>query len=82
MHDWGVKPRCTLGQPQDFVGPQAKPHRMFVLTVGLLAAFIAGVAGGDPRLWLLIALAVICIGTSLTIVLRTLRIARRLREAA
>ena len=72
----------TLGQPQEFIGPQAKPHRMFVLTLGLLAAFVATAAGGDPDRWLLIALIVICVGTLLTIVRRTLRIAQRLRSAA
>jgi phosphatidylglycerophosphate synthase len=71
---------ATLGQPQDFIGPQAKPHRMFVLTVGFLTAFVAAMLGVDPRLWLLCALGVISIGTSLTIVRRTLRIARRLGE--
>jgi phosphatidylglycerophosphate synthase len=72
----------TLGQPQDFIGPQAKPHRMFVLTLGLLAAFVAAVAEGDPDRWLLISLIVICVGTLLTIVRRSLRIAQRLRSAA
>ena len=72
----------TLGQAQDFVGPQAKPHRMFVLTIGLLAAFLIALAGSGPRPWLLLALAIICAGTLLTIIRRTLRIARRLREAA
>jgi CDP-diacylglycerol--glycerol-3-phosphate 3-phosphatidyltransferase len=72
----------TLGQPQDFIGPQAKPHRMFVLTVGLAAALIASLVADGPGPWLLIALVVICVGTLVTIVRRTLRIARRLREAA
>lgn len=71
----------TLGLPQDFSGPQAKPHRMFVLTLGLLAAFLAALAGSDPGRWLLVALIVICVGTLLTIIRRTLRIAGRLREA-
>lgn len=72
----------TLGQPQDFCGPQAKPHRMFVLTAGLLAAFLVGLTGGNPRPWLFLALAIICAGTLVTIVRRTLRIAKRLREHA
>jgi phosphatidylglycerophosphate synthase len=71
----------TLGQPQDFVGPQAKPHRMFALTVGLIVAFIAAIVGGDPRPCLLVLLGIICAGTLLTIVRRTLRISKRLREA-
>lgn len=71
----------TLGQPQDFSGPQAKPHRMFVLTVGLISTFVAAVATGAPGNWLLLALGVICLGTLLTIVRRTLRVAARMREA-
>jgi len=71
----------TLGQPQDFVGPQAKPHRMFVLTVGLIAAFIAAIVSGDPRPWLLLAFGAIIAGTLHTIIRRTLRIAKRLRDA-
>jgi len=74
----------TLGQPQDFVGPQAKPHRMFVLTVGLIAAFVEYFARWPvyrPSHILSLALAVICFGTLVTIVRRTFRIARRLREA-
>jgi phosphatidylglycerophosphate synthase len=73
----------TLGQPQDFIGPQAKPHRMFVLTLGLIAAFADRLLPGathDGR-WLLLALGVITAGTLHTIVRRTLRIARRLRDA-
>lgn len=73
----------TLGQPQDFVGPQAKPHRMFVLTVGLIAAFVERLVTGytfGSSNTLTLALGVICVGTFATIVRRTLRIARRLRE--
>ena len=72
----------TLGQPQDFVGPQAKPHRMFVLTVGLVAALADNLVTGntDGRM-VMLALGVIIAGTLHTIVRRTLRIARRLREA-
>lgn len=70
----------TLGQPQDFSGPQAKPHRMFILTVGLLAAFVASFANGAPGRYLIVALGLICIGTLVTIVRRTLRIAGRLHE--
>jgi phosphatidylglycerophosphate synthase len=71
----------TFGQPQDFSGPQAKPHRMFILTVGLLAAFAASLVTGESAPWLLVALGIIVVGTLLTIARRTLRIARRLREA-
>jgi phosphatidylglycerophosphate synthase len=74
----------TLGQPQDFCGPQAKPHRMFVLTVGLLATFVQRLLWGENYQvnWLLVALTVIIAGTLVTIVRRTIRIARRAGEAA
>lgn len=74
----------TLGQPQDFVGPQAKPHRMFVLTVGLIAAFFERLLRPNiyfPLDTLRLALVVVVVGTCLTIIRRTLRIAKRLREA-
>ena len=43
---------------------------------------VAAAAGGDPDRWLVISLILICVGTLLTIVRRTLRIAQRLRSAA
>lgn len=67
----------SLGQVQDFSGPMAKQHRMFVLTVGALAAAAEVVARGT--LWSLwAALAVIGVGAALTLVRRTRRIARAL----
>ena len=67
----------TLGQPQDFRGPMAKPHRMAALTLGCLAAM--------AELWLRgsllsfqLALVVIALGTLLTITLRLGRLARQL----
>ena len=62
----------TLGQPQDFSGPQAKPHRMFVLTVALLfAPYFNGALA-----W---ALAIIAIGTVVTIGRRLARLSAALR---
>jgi phosphatidylglycerophosphate synthase len=65
------------GQPQDFCGPQAKPHRMFLLTVACLLAFVEEWAAWPPRM-LFIFLIVINLGTFLTCVRRTIRLARRL----
>jgi phosphatidylglycerophosphate synthase len=62
----------TLGQPQDFTGPMAKPHRMAALTVGCLIAAIW--FGG-----LQIALGVIAAGTAGTIARRLLRLSKTLR---
>jgi phosphatidylglycerophosphate synthase len=72
----------TLGQPQDFSGPMAKPHRMFALTLGLVAALLGALIGGgasNPGRWLMLALAIIIAGTLATIIRRTLRIAKQLR---
>ncbi len=62
----------TLGQPQDFSGPQAKPHRMFVLTLALLIApfFYSALVWG---------LAIIAAGTIVTIARRLARLSAALR---
>lgn len=62
----------TLGQPQDFSGPMAKPHRMAALTVGCLVATIW--FGG-----LQVALGVIAAGIMGTIIRRLLRLSKALR---
>jgi phosphatidylglycerophosphate synthase len=63
----------SLGLRQHFIGPMAKQHRMFVLTVGtsLAAAEVltAGTARAIPA-----GLAVILVGSVLTAVRRTRRI--------
>jgi phosphatidylglycerophosphate synthase len=72
---------ATLGQPQDFGGPMAKPHRMAALTIGLLAACAGRVMTGNPygTPWLMLALAIIAAGTLLTIGLRLHRLSKALR---
>jgi phosphatidylglycerophosphate synthase len=62
----------TLGQPQDFSGPMAKPHRMATLTVGCLIATIW--FGG-----LQVALGVIAAGTAVTIARRLVHLSKALR---
>jgi len=61
----------SLGQPQDFCGPGAKPHRMFCLTLGCLAAIVSFPALGWS-LWVIAAV------TLLTAARRTVRLYRRL----
>jgi phosphatidylglycerophosphate synthase len=68
------------GQPQDFCGPQAKPHRMFLLTVACILAFVEKLADFPPRI-LFIFLIVINLGTLLTCVRRTVRLAHQLESA-
>jgi phosphatidylglycerophosphate synthase len=63
----------SLGLQQHFVGPMAKQHRMFALTVATLAAAAETSAGWPPRA-LQIGLAVIATGSMVTVVRRTDRL--------
>ncbi|MGD9896047.1 MAG: CDP-alcohol phosphatidyltransferase family protein [Candidatus Methylacidiphilaceae bacterium] len=67
------------GEPQDFCGPQAKPQRMFLLTLACILAAGEKLAGMPPRV-LFIFLIIIALGTLMTCVRRTARLARRLRS--
>ena len=68
----------SLGFTQDFGGPMAKQHRMFVLTVGALGA--AAEHAVRASTWILIfALWIIVIGSALTVIRRTMKVARALR---
>jgi phosphatidylglycerophosphate synthase len=73
----------TLGQPQDFAGPMAKPHRMAALTIGCLLAFATILETYDGRkeetIILIITLALISFGTALTITRRLIRLSKTLR---
>ena len=67
----------SVGLPQSFAGPMAKPHRMFVITVGCVTAAVESALGRHAwTLWA--ALAVIVAGCAATAFLRTVRIARGL----
>lgn len=68
----------ALGLPQDFRGPQAKPHRMAVMTLGSLAAAAELALAGTVHA-LVVALAIIAAGSALTCLARTAAIARQLR---
>lgn len=68
----------SLGLPQDFRGPMAKPHRMAVLTIACLVG-AAEMQWNGTRWTLLAAAVVIAAGSALTCVTRTLAIARALR---
>ena len=68
----------ALGFAQDFVGPMAKQHRMFVLTVAALLQFVwtAQPYVTFTALWIIVA------GSALTCAIRLWRIAGLLREGA
>ncbi len=69
----------AVGLPQDFSGPMAKQHRMALVTVGCLGGAVESAFRRPPRL-LYVALAVVAVGSAVTIVRRTARVARGLRE--
>jgi phosphatidylglycerophosphate synthase len=67
----------SLGFPQDFVGPMAKQHRMFTLTLGTLIAAGEQAFRGTV-LTLYVAAWVVTIGAAFTFARRLARIARQL----
>jgi phosphatidylglycerophosphate synthase len=63
----------SLGVTQHFIGPMAKQHRMFMLTLVTLIAAVESMLGASPRA-MFIGLAAIVAGSVLTIIRRTRRI--------
>ena len=64
----------SLGVTQQFIGPMAKQHRMFTLTVATLLAVVESIVDATPRaIW--VGLAVIVAGSIMTVIRRTGRIA-------
>lgn len=72
----------TLGLPQDFRGPQAKPHRMALLTLACLAGAVEAWLRPGGFYALTGGLGLIALGTLLTCVTRTRAIAAALRARA
>jgi phosphatidylglycerophosphate synthase len=68
----------SLGLPQDFRGPMAKPHRMAVLTGACLIGAVEWAANGTQ--WALVAAAwVIAVGSVITCGTRSVAIAGQLK---
>jgi phosphatidylglycerophosphate synthase len=67
----------SLGATQHFVGPMAKQHRMFTLTLATLAAAVEALAALPPRA-IPIGLAAIVAGSIVTAIRRTARLAREM----
>jgi len=65
----------SLGLTQHFIGPMAKQHRMFTLTLFTLGAAIEAVAGLPPRA-MSVGLSLIVGGAAITVVRRMGRLAR------
>jgi phosphatidylglycerophosphate synthase len=70
---------ASLGMPQDFRGPMAKPHRMAAMTLGCLLGAIEVALNGTGYA-LLVAVAVIAAGTLATCVTRTRALAASLQR--
>lgn len=68
----------ALGLAQDFRGPLAKPHRMFVMTLGCLIGAAEMYFNGTLYA-LAISAYVIAIGAGITCVTRTLQISKQLK---
>ena len=67
------------GQNADFSGPLAKPQRMAILTIGCLVGAIEVWAMGSTRS-LLAALAIVTLGTGLTVVFRSQHLIEALKS--
>lgn len=65
----------SLGLTQHFIGPMAKQHRMFTLTLATLAAVVETVFEAPPRA-VAVGLAVIVAGSVVTAFRRTARMVR------
>lgn len=72
----------TLGLAQDFRGPQAKPHRMALLTLACLAGAVEASVWPGTFWALTVGLALIALGTLLTCITRTRAIAAALTSRA
>ena len=75
----------AAGAGSHFVGPMAKPHRMFALTLACVGAAAEESFGGSTlgRLGVIsIALIVVCLGSILTVWRRLLRIVTDLRAGS
>jgi phosphatidylglycerophosphate synthase len=69
----------ALGLPQDFRGPMAKPHRMWLLAIALV---LAALVPAWMHVILFGAMSVVCAGSALTCALRLHAITAQLRAKA
>lgn len=70
---------AIAGLPQGFQGPMAKPHRMAAMTVGLVLAAAVAPFGWSGAV-LVVTLAIILLGTALTVLRRTRAILHELES--
>jgi phosphatidylglycerophosphate synthase len=72
---------ASLGQPQDFCGPMAKPHRMAALTIGCVLGAVESWTFHTSVVLTLTAW-VLLLGTAATVARRSVNLVVRLKEAA
>jgi len=70
---------AAAGAAQQFGGPMAKTHRMVVMAGAFLAAAVESAAAAPPRA-ICLGLAIVVVGSAITIVRRTARVLRDLDE--
>ena len=70
----------STGAGQYFAGPMAKQHRMAIMTAACLVGAIEAAAAGRPVRAVTLALAVIVAGCVVTVIRRTILIARYLES--
>lgn len=69
----------SLGAQQHFIGPMAKQHRMFVVTLGCLIGAVEHARSGTARaVW--VALVIVVAGSVITLARRVLRLASELES--
>ncbi|OJF95058.1 CDP-alcohol phosphatidyltransferase family protein [Pararhizobium antarcticum] len=68
------------GLPSDFCGPMAKPQRMAIITAAALLSMLEPLWKGQDEV-LAVALSVIALGAAITVLRRSLRIVRALKQA-
>jgi phosphatidylglycerophosphate synthase len=69
----------SMGVPQYFLGPMAKPHRMALLTVACVLSVFEGYLGLEGKT-ITLALGIMVLGMLVTCVRRTLRIVADLKK--
>ncbi len=69
----------SLGAPQRFLGPMAKQHRMFVITVGALASMVEYIVH-QTTFSMYVVLVIVVAGTFVTVIRRVAALARDLKQ--
>jgi phosphatidylglycerophosphate synthase len=69
---------ASMQKGHDFGGPTAKQHRMFLLNIAVFAAAAEKSATGQVRYSLAVGVAVILLGSLLTVMARIFRLAKKL----